>query len=271
MTAGAALGLLAGLAAAVLFGVAAVTQARAVRRQDARPDRVTAFWRAAALDPLTLMVVVAYLGGFALHAVAIWLLPLYLAQASISLSFPLTAWLSRHLDHTSGWRRLGAVVAITAGLVLLAVNAGEAGAVVVDWLFVLALLLGVVVLAALGRVLGSSAGLVVGSLAGLGYAGSAIAVRGVEASLSAPVVVAALSVPAYGLVAFWLYSLSMHSDDVAPATGALITLQTLVPALVGVALLGDGLPDGGLVAVVVGVLLALGGVLALSGLGQPSN
>ena len=41
--------------------------------------------------PLILLVVAAYLAGFVLHAVAIWLLPLYLAQAAIALSLPVTA------------------------------------------------------------------------------------------------------------------------------------------------------------------------------------
>lgn len=264
MTGSAALGLLAGLVAAVLFGVAAVVQARAVRRQGGRPDRVVAFWRASVLDLTTMLVVVAYLAGFVLHAVSILLLPLYLAQASIALSFPITAWLSRGLDQTSGRRRVAAVVSITIGLALLALTSGEAGDAVVGWEFAGAVLLGVVVLVVLGRVGSAWPGAVLGALAGLGYAGSAIAVRGVTTELSAAVVVAGASVPAYGLAAFWLYSLSMHSDDVAPATGSLITLQTLVPAVVGVALLGDAVPGQGALAAIVGVVLALGGVLALS-------
>lgn len=264
MTASGFAGLLAGLLAAVLFGVAAVVQARAVRRQGDLPRRVAAFWRASVTDPMTMLVVGAYLAGFVLHAVAILLLPLYVAQASIALSFPITAWLSRNLDHTSGRRRLTAVVAITAGLALLALTSGEPGDAVIGWGFAGFLLLGVLALGLLGRTGTAWSGAVLGGLAGLGYAGSAIAVRGITTEFSAPVLLAAVCVPAYGLIAFWLYSLSMHSDDIAPATGSLIVLQTLVPSVVGVSLLRDALPAQGALAAVVGVLLALGGVQALS-------
>ena len=45
--------------------------------------------------------------------------------------------------------------------------------------------------------------------------------------------VCALAVPALGLVAFWLYSLALSRTGVAAATGALIVLQTFVPAASG--------------------------------------
>ena len=39
-------------------------------------------------DGRMMLVVAAYLVGFVLHAVAIWLLPLYLAQALVAMSLP---------------------------------------------------------------------------------------------------------------------------------------------------------------------------------------
>ena len=54
-----------------------------------------------------MLVVAMYLGGFVLHAVAIWFLPLYLAQATISLSLPVTVLVSRRLSEwltpRTGW------------------------------------------------------------------------------------------------------------------------------------------------------------------------
>ena len=64
------------------------------------------------------------------------------------------------------------------------------------------------------------------------------------------VVGAALAVPAFSLVAFWLYSLGMHRAAVPSTTAPLIVAQTFVPAAVGVALLGDGVRDGWWPAVV---------------------
>ena len=55
------------------------------------PGDLGAFVLRSVRDPWTLGVVAAYLAGFVLHAVAIWLLPLYLAQAAIAMSLPVTA------------------------------------------------------------------------------------------------------------------------------------------------------------------------------------
>ena len=257
-------GLVAALGAALLFGWAAVDQARAVRAMPGHENRLGSFVAAGLRDPLLLLVVAAYLGGFVLHAVSIWLLPLYLAQATISLSMPCTAVLSAHRLHEPlGLARWVAVVAVTGGIVLLALGAGEPGEVVTRWPFALSMVGLLVAVLAAGAVVRRRPTLL-GAVAGLGYAGSALAVRGVGPELSAPVVVSALTVPALGLVAFWLYSLALARTTVAPATGALIVTQTFVPALVGIALLGDEVRDGWAGAVVAGLVLSVAGAVALS-------
>ena len=67
-----------------------------------------------------LLVVAAYLVGFVLHAAAIWLLPLYLAQALVAMSLPVSALASHRVEDAlhapAGWRwsgdaRPGAAVA----------------------------------------------------------------------------------------------------------------------------------------------------------------
>jgi drug/metabolite transporter (DMT)-like permease len=257
-------GLAAGLAAAGLFGWAAVVQARAVRALPEAAERLGSFVRAGARDPLILLVVGAYLAGFVLHAVSIWLLPLYLAQAAIALSMPCTAVLSvRQLHEPLGPGRWTAVAAVTLGIALLALGAGSPGAVTTGWAFAAWVLAGLVVVTVTG-VAARSSGPLLGALAGCGYAGSALAVRGVGAELSGPVVACALAVPALGLVSFWLYSLALSRTGVAAATGALIVLQTYVPAVVGIVVLGDGVRDGWWPAIVAGLLLGVGGAVALS-------
>ncbi|MCD4524910.1 hypothetical protein [Nocardioides sp. cx-173] len=257
-------GLLAGLVAAALFGVAAVVQASAVRRIGGRPTHLVGFVLRSVRDPLTMLVVAAYLGGFVLHAVAIWLLPLYLAQALISLSLPVTALASRRVSENLSRGDWVGVGAVTAGLALLSLGSGEPGEVVTTWAFALPVALGVVLLLAAAMVGREWSGPVLGALAGLGYAGSAIAVRGVGLPLEAPVVLAALAVPAFGLVSFWLYSLGMHSNAVTGTTAPMIVGQTLLPAAIGVALLGDGVRDGWAVGVAVGLVLATAGAAAVS-------
>ena len=257
------LGIVLGLLSAAVFGVAAVVQAQAVRGLEGTPDGLWGFVTASVRDVRTMLVVAAYLVGFVLHAAAIWLLPLYLAQAMVAMSLPVTAVASRRVEddlHPSGW---AAVVVVTLGLVLLSLGAGEPGDVVTDTTFVASLWAAVAALAVASVLVRRLAGPALGLLAGLGYAGSAISVRGVGAAVDPVVVVAALAVPAFGLVAFWLYSLGMHRAAVPSTTAALIVAQTFVPAAVGVALLGDHVREGWWPGVTVGLLLATGGAAVL--------
>jgi len=214
-------------------------------------------------DVRTMVVVAAYLVGFVLHAAAIWLLPLYLAQALVAMSLPVTALTSHRVEDRlegTGWASVGLV---TLGLVLLSLGAGAPGEVQTTGVFV-AVIWGAVaalsVASAFGRHL---PGPMLGLLAGLGYAGSAISVRGLGTPVTSVVVIAALAVPSFSVFAFWLYSLGMHRAAVPSTTAALIVTQTFVPAAVGVALLGDGVRDGWWPAVVVGLALSTSGAVLL--------
>jgi drug/metabolite transporter (DMT)-like permease len=257
------LGVALGLLSATVFGVAAVVQARAVRGFGSAPHGLSAFVRRSVRDVRTMTVVAAYLVGFVLHAAAIWLLPLYLAQSLVAMSLPVTALASHRVEdrlHRTGW---AAVAVVTLGLVLLSLGAGEPGEVQTTTTFVMAIWAGV---AAIG--LASTAhrhlnGPLLGLLAGLGYAGSAISVRGIGTPVDPVVLLAALAVPSFSLVAFWLYSLGMHRAAVPSTSAALIVAQTFVPAAVGVALLGDGVREGWWPAVTAGLLLATSGAAFL--------
>jgi drug/metabolite transporter (DMT)-like permease len=267
------LGVALGLVSAAVFGVAAVVQAQAVRRFESSPDGLWGFVTRSVRDRRTMLVVAAYLVGFVLHATAIWLLPLYLAQALVAMSLPVTALVSHRVEdalHRSGWL---AVAVVTAGLVLLSLGAGSAGEIVTNTRFVVLLWIGVVALAVASAIGRRLAGPVLGVLAGLGYAGSAISVRGIGTPVDSAVVVAALAVPVFGLVAFWLYSLGMHRAAVPSTTASLIVAQTFVPAAVGVALLGDGVRAGWWPAVTLGLLLSTGGaaVLGVRSSGSPAT
>jgi drug/metabolite transporter (DMT)-like permease len=264
------LGVVLGLLSAVVFGVAAVVQARAVRGFESSPDGLWGFVAVSVRDGRTMVVVAAYLVGFVLHAAAIWLLPLYLAQALVAMSLPVTALASHRVEdrlHRTGWAAVGVV---TLGLVLLSLGAGEPGDVQTTTRFVLALWVGVAALALASLAARHLPGPLLGLLAGLGYAGSAISVRGVGTPVDAVVVVAALAVPSFSLFAFWLYSLGMHRAAVPSTSAALIVAQTFVPAAVGVALLGDGVRDGWWPAVTAGLLLATGGAAVLAWQSAPT-
>lgn len=258
---------MAALLSAVLFGIAAVWQALAVRNHENETSSPLAFARMALTSPLLLAVVAAYLAGFVLHAVAIWNLPLYLAQATISLSMPVTALWSAHRLHEPlarrGWL---AVTAVTLGIALIAAGAGAPGDTPSGWTVpILSWLLLACCLGVGFFLLGRNRLVTLGFVAGCGYAGSALAVRGVSATWSAEVVVTALAVPALGVVAFWLYSVSMEGVEVATATAALIIAETFLPATAGVVLLHDGVRAGWWPAVVAGLLVSVLGAVSLAG------
>ena len=140
------LGVAVGLLSAAVFGVAAVVQAQAVRGFETTPDGLVGFVVRSIRDVRTMLVVAAYLVGFVLHATAIWLLPLYLAQALVAMSLPVTALASHRVEdalHRTGWLAVGVV---TIGLVLLSLGAGEPGEVQTTTGFVVALWIGVAAL-----------------------------------------------------------------------------------------------------------------------------
>ncbi len=257
------IGLAAGLAAAVLFGVAAVVQAHAVRSIEDAVHHLPTFLRVAVRDPLIWLVVVAYLTGFVLHAVAIWLLPLYLAQAAIAFSLPVTALSAVWVHERVSARQWLAVAAVAGGLALLSFGAGAPGEVRESAAFVAVLLSGLTLLLGLARPARSSGGVAFGVLAGLAYAGSALAVRGVTWPLEPLITVAALTVPAYGLLGFWLYSTGLDRGEVSAVTAPMVVLQTVVPGVVGVLLLGDGIRPGWEVLVAFGLLLSAAGAAAV--------
>jgi drug/metabolite transporter (DMT)-like permease len=257
-----ALGLVAGLLAALLFGVAAVGQAHAARRMPAIGS-LPSFLARAIRDLWMIGVAVAYLAGFLLHAVAILQLPLYLAQAAISLSMPVTALVARLTLHERlGLARWVAVAAVTVALALLAVGSGDPGRIHPTGLYAAVLWLGIGVILVAGLKARHWSGAWLGALAGVAYTGSATAVRGLDTPVTALVLLIALSVPVLGVLAFWIYSSALDRAAVTASTGPLIVVQTFLPAVLGVAALGDGVRSWP--AAVVGLVLATGATVALS-------
>jgi drug/metabolite transporter (DMT)-like permease len=255
-------GLVAGLAAALLYGVASILQAHAVRRL-AAAHTLVGFLRDTVLDVRIAAVVALYLFAFGFHVVAIELTPLYLAQSAIAMSLPVTAVLGQVLLHERlhPWQWL-AIVGLTTGLLLLAVGSGDPGDLPASAGFAAGLVAG---LAAVGALAWSTRGrgpLIIGTVSGVGYALAAVGVRAVDWPPTLEADVAALVLPLAGVLAFWLYSVALDRGGVAAATGGLIVTQTFLPSLVGVIALGDRVSHP--VAVVTGLALAVVGAVALA-------
>ncbi len=264
-------GLAAALAGAVVFGFAAILQAKAVRRLPISHAESAGVLLVLLRQPLFLAAVVLNLVGFLLHLVALRLVPLYLAQAGISASLAVTAlfavgWLHERLS-SADWL---AVAAVSVGLALLAGASGDIGAVEPSVAFVACLFAGIAVVAVVGFAVARShlpaAAVLLGLLAGIGYAGSGIAVRILPGLTPAQLwdAPAAYAVPLSGGLAFVLYSLALQRGSVTVATAPMIVLQTLAPAAVGLALLGDEVRDGRLLIAVAGFVLTVSGTTALA-------
>ncbi|NHC44387.1 hypothetical protein [Motilibacter aurantiacus] len=266
-----ALGFLTALTAAVAFGVAALLQAMAARR-----EQVTD-----AVDPRLLLRMLRHpefvaalalnLAGFGLHFAALRLMPLFLAQAVIGSSVAVTALLSaRLLKAPLNRQEYAAVAAVCAGLALLALGGGEEGEVTTSaaeraWL--LAVVAGIVLAGALaGRASGTRGALLLGLVSGMGFAVVAVSGRVLPTFLPPDVLSdpATYSLLAGGTVAFLLYSAAMQRGSAITATGAMVLCQTAGPSLVGMALLGDAVRDGWLPVSLLGVVLAATGAVLLA-------
>ena len=83
----------------------------------------------------------------------------------------------------------------------------------------------------------------------------------VRAALTDPVVWVLL---AYGALGLALYTVALGRGAVGPVVGVLAVTETLAPGLLGLVLLGDGVRAGWWPGLLLGLALALGGVVVLA-------
>jgi drug/metabolite transporter (DMT)-like permease len=265
------LGLGAAFGGAAVFGVAAVLQAVAARREPLVRG-VDPFLLVRLLRQLPFVAAVALnLSGFLLHVAALRLLPLFLAQAITASSVAITAVLSARVLHIRLTRlEVAAVVSVCVGLALLTATASSTGTTAPADRVGQTLLAAAAVVAVAGvlvaRLQGSVGAASLGLVAGLGFAVVAVAARvlpGLDPTslLQAP---ATYALVASGPLAFLLYAMALQRAGVLTATAPSLLTQTVVPALVGVVVLGDELRDGALPLAAVGLLLAVTGILLLT-------
>jgi drug/metabolite transporter (DMT)-like permease len=257
-TPGVLLGLSASLFAAVIFGVIAVVQAAVIRRRGL-------------FTPVMLVVLAAYGIGWLLHLVAIAQLPLYLAQVSVGASLIVTALVASSVMgeplHAHHW---AAVVAMSVGLGLLAMAAGEVGSSEFSTTTTTGLYVWLSVNAVLGllawRSGGGLNGPVLGVLAGTAYAGSPVATRSlVDPTLDLTTILPALSIGLFGGLGFLLYSVGMKRASVTAVTAPMVLLSTVIPAVVGLAALGDGVREGWWPPAVLAFVVSVTAGVVLSG------
>ncbi len=271
------MGLLAALAAALAYGAATILQATGVARLAAAGGDAAWRTRAAAMAPYAAGLVLDA-AGFLAGVVALHRLPLFVVQSAIASSVAVTAVLAVLLLHAHLRRGDAvAVAAMVAGLVLLALSAVEGPPRHIGSRGHTGILLGVLPVAALllaGLALRPrrSAATVLAATAGLGFAGVGVAARVLLLPQPAWRLASsrdAWAIVLYGAVALLAYGLALGHGSVTRVAAVTFAVETVIPAGIGLARLGDRVRPGWLLSCVVGFALTLGACLALAGHAEP--
>ncbi len=263
--------------AALCYGAASVCQAVAVRRESVRGGLdLGLVWRLTRQTPYVVGLALDGI-GFLASLVALRSLPLFLVQAAIASSVGITAILA--------WRLLGARlvpadwVALTGlgiGLVLLAASAQPDAAQRLSarggWL-VLAGVAVVLVAGALAiRTPPRAAVPALAVAAGAAFGGVGIAAR----SLVVPHPVwhlagdpLAYAVAGYGLLGMMLFAAALQRGSVTVAVAINFAVETVLPAAVGLLLLGDSARPGYAPEAAAGFVLTVGAAIAMARQAQP--
>ncbi|MFE6851177.1 hypothetical protein ACFVDH_10355 [Streptomyces sp. NPDC057674] len=262
------------LASSVCFGAASVLQAMGARATTpgtgggvdiALMWRVLRQWRYLAglcADGL----------GFVLQIVALRTLPIYVVGAALAASLAVTAVIASRVLHVRlsrvEWTAVGVVC---AGLALLALASGkeghEEGPGWLPWAL-LASAFGVLLLGVVGgRLPAKPRALVLGLGAGFGFGVVEVAVRLIDGIDFADPVWYALLVG--GGAAFVLLTSALQRGSVTTATAGAVLGETVGPAIIGVAWLGDTTRAGLGWLAVTGFAIAVAGSLTLARFGEP--
>ncbi len=276
-------GLVCALGTSLCYGVGSVLQAVAARGTGS----------ASHLDPrlvLRLLRAWRYLlglaldgAGFVLSLVALRSLPLYVVQSVVASFLAVTA--------VAGVVVLGtrmrkaeqlALLVVVLGLALVSLSAAPESAAApglrVEWLLLASSALLVLVSLPLGRLGGRQGAWALGGVAGLAFAVVAVSARLLSSLTGRGSLVALFqqmleSPAAYALLvaaplALVTYATALQRGSVVQATAPLVVGETVLPALVGLILLGDHARPGWGVAAAAGFFLAVGAAVLLSRFGE---
>ena len=265
------LGLTCALFAALGYGSASVLQSVAARKAES----------GSGLDPRLLVRLARsgpYVAGLALDLaafvaslVALRTLPLFLVQSAVASSVGVTAVIAAAIGVRLGRREIASLVVLGAGLLLLASSAqaqqGTPLTLGARW----GLLLSVIVLGAAGALAGRSnahwSAHALAVLGGLAFTVVAVSARSLVVPsplwqvLGDPGLWAILALGGLGML---LFTTALQRGSVTTATALTFAVETIVPAGIGLAFLGDTTRPGFALVAGVGFVLTIAGTLALA-------
>jgi drug/metabolite transporter (DMT)-like permease len=274
------IGLLLALGCSVCYGTATVLQAAATRSVDPgdSDSGVDAALLLRALRQWRYLVGIGLDGlGFVLQVAALRLVPIYVVAAAIAGSLAVTAivaaWVLSARLSAMEW---AAVAVVCASLAMLGLAAGPEGTghgpAGLGWALLVIVAVVFVAGAAAGRLSDRTRALVLGLGAGAGFGVVEIAVRLIDsidltkaAFYTNPAVYAVI---VGGLAGFMLLTSALSRGSVTTAVAGMVVGETVGPALVGVAWLGDQTRAGMGWLVVAGFVVAVFATMALSRFGE---
>lgn len=263
---------------ALCYGIGAVLQAVAMR-EGAPGDSLDARLVVRMLSQLPYLAGLALDGlGFLASLLALRHLPLFLVQAAVAGSVGITALLAaRFLGVPLGRVQWIALVALGAGVVLLAISAEPGAAASLSRPGQWAVLIGVApltVLGVLGARPGRGAAALMGVISGAAFGGVGIAARALPVSgawwrlAGQPLTYAVLG---YGVLGTIMFAAGLERGSVTVVVAMMFAVETVVPAGVGLAVLGDTARSGLAAVAVLGFLVTVGAALMLAGFAQPAE
>lgn len=271
------LGLFGALLAALAYGAATVLQAVGVRRAAALPAGTAVIGRIRVGWPYAVGLALDGL-GFLASVAALRTLPLFLVESAVASSVAVTAVLSVLVLHVRlGVPEVIALLAVGVGLTGLALAAADGPAVhpgpaATWWLFAAAVLVGVLLVAGTrdrrhGPVLLSVA-------AGLGFGGVGVAARLLE--VPSPIWALASDGLAWALVvhavlATVAYGMALTRGRVTTVAALTFATETVIPAAVGLMVLGDRVAPGRGPWAAAAFVVTLAGCIALASRAEPGE
>jgi drug/metabolite transporter (DMT)-like permease len=266
-----ALGMACALFAALGYGSASVLQSVAARRAESSPG----------LDPRLLVRLarsVPYVSGLGLDLaaflaslVALRTLPLFFVQSAVAASVGVTAVIAASIGVRLRGREIVSLLVLGAGLLALAASAqpdrGTPLTLGVRW----GLLSSVVVLGVAGALVarrnGRASAQALAVLGGLAFTVVAVTARSLTVPgqpwqiLADPGLWAILALGGLGML---LFTTALQRGSVTSATALTFAVETIVPAAIGLAFLGDTTRPGFAPVAAVGFVLTIAGTLALA-------
>jgi drug/metabolite transporter (DMT)-like permease len=263
------LALVGAFGAAILYGVGTVLQAEGLRRS-AR-SRATTLWGRIQAGWLYAVGLALDGAGFLASVAALRSLPLFIVESAVASSVAVTAilaaiFLGGRLDRPT----VLALVVVGVGLVGLAASAVEGPAKTLTGSAAVLLLLLTMPTAVLGfigfRMQAAGGVALLAVVAGLGFGGAGVAARTLSLSDGWKVLIdpVAWSLLVYGVLALAAFGLALQRGSVTVVAAVTFSIETVVPAAVGLIWLDDQVRAGFAWLTVVGFVLTLGGSVRLA-------